>query len=168
MRVIRLLHKLHSNKKALSPIFATLSLLVIVIVLFIPVFYWSTNLTVQTKSEVEAQGVTATESIVIEEVSLGTNQQYCIVYLRNIGKTAVSINDVLIQTGTSTKTYEKSLGELAITNPANGAAKTSSSPGELIAIRINNLKGLSLISGQLYTIKVFTTNGVGEEFPLVL
>ena len=111
------LKKIFPNKRAISPIFATLSLLVIVMVLFVPIFNWSTNMTVQVEDDLETTGVASTESIVIEEVSLNYDQSYCVIYVRNIGSTTVSISNVLIETSGSVKTYQSGLGELAITKP---------------------------------------------------
>jgi len=163
------MHKrIFSNKRAISPIFATLSLLVIVVVLFVPIFNWSTNMTVQVEDELEATGVASTECIVIEEVSLNLDQSYCVIYVRNIGSTTASINNVLIEKGNTIKTYQNGIGEFAITNPETGGARDCAVKGELLSIRINDLKGLSLVRDQLYVIKVFTGNGIGEEFPLAL
>ena len=159
---------LRNNKRALSPIFGTLSLLVIVMVLFIPIFAWSTDMTVQVENDLKVDGVVATESIVVEEVSLNYAQSYCIIYVRNIGSTTVTIDNVLIETDNSITTYQKSLGELELRNPETGALTDSALSGELLSIRIDDLKGLSLVRDHLYVVKVFTENGVGEDFPLAL
>ncbi len=88
--------RLALSKRALSPIFATLVILGVVTVLFIPVFIWATGMTSQTQDSWTLSGLIATERIVIEEVNLKANSDSCTIYVRNIGKTAASVNGVLI------------------------------------------------------------------------
>ena len=92
-------------------------------VLFIPIFAWSTGMTLQVENDLEVDGVVATESIVVEEVCLNYDQSYCIIYVRNIGSTTVTIDNVLIETDNSITTYQKSLGELELRNPETGVIK---------------------------------------------
>ena len=155
------------NQRALSPIFATLIILAIVTVLFIPVFIWTTSLSTQSQDSWKNSGVVATERIVVEEVSLMASQTNCVIYVRNIGDTAVTINDVIIETpGSQVFTYEKLKGELTTKDPSTNVNKDSIIKGQLIAISIDNLKGLELIltHGQVYMIKVFTSRGVSDQF----
>jgi hypothetical protein len=88
--------RLTIDTRALSPIFATLVILGVVTVLFIPVFIWATGMTSQTQDSWRLSGLIATERIVIEEVNLMANSDSCTIYVRNIGKTAASVNGVLI------------------------------------------------------------------------
>jgi flagellin-like protein len=156
------------NEKALSPIFATLIILAVVTVLFIPIFIWVTNMTSQTEDSWQASGATATERIVIEEVNLRPQQNFCTIYVRNIGKTAVEINNVLIiKENGDTFTYEKSKSELVTKNPLGTAPLDSIVQGDLIRIEITNLKGLSIIPDYIYTLKVFTKRGIGGEYQIV-
>ena len=162
-----MLTKLRRSQRALSPIFATLIILAIVTVLFIPVFIWTTSLSSQSQDSWNSSGVTATERIVVEEVSLMASQTTCIIYVRNIGDTAVTINDVIIQTpNNQVFTYEKLKEELTTKDPVTNVNKDSIIKGQLITISIDNLKGLELIltHGQVYTIKVFTSRGVSDQF----
>jgi len=153
------------NKKGLSPIFATLIILAVVTVLFIPVFIWATGTTSQTQESWQSSGLIATERIVVEEVSLKALATSWAIYVRNIGKTAVTINDVLIiAPDGSIFTYES---ELSIINPTTGIAQDYFAQGELIEIGITEFKGLSLIPDQSYTVKVFTTRGVGDVYQVV-
>ena len=133
--------------------------------LFIPVFIWASGLTAQTEDSWSQSAQTSTERIVIEEVSLTDTQ--IIVYVRNIGKTAVSINDILIENpGNQIMTYQESLGELSTVDPeTESATQNIISQGSLIALKITDLKGLNTDS-IVYTIKVFTTRGVGETYQL--
>jgi len=153
------------DRKALSPIFATLIILAIVTVLFIPVFIWASGMTAQTQDSWSQSAQTSTERIVIEEVSLTDTQ--IIVYVRNIGKTTVSINDVLIEdVDRSITTYQESLGELATVDPETELSlENFVVQGSLIALKITDFKGLNPDS-IVYTVKVFTNRGVGETYQL--
>jgi flagellin-like protein len=113
------------NKKALSPIFATLIILAVVTVMFIPVFIWATGVTSQNQESWQLSGTIATERIVVEEVNLKYNQStLCSIYIRNIGKTSVTINDVLITAPSGEIfTYEEAKGEFSTINPAGNHTK---------------------------------------------
>src|SRR4030066_2464481 len=103
------------NEKALSPIFATLIILAVVTVLFIPVFIWATRVNSQNQESWGLAGTIATERIVIEEISLKSNQASCTIYVRNIGKTAVTVDNVFIAlaNGTGiTHIYQRTKGDL--------------------------------------------------------
>ncbi len=147
-----------SNAKALSPIFATLIILAIVTVLFIPVFIWSTGLTGETQSFWEASGLIATERIVIEEVNLKGGMSNCTIYVRNIGKSAVTMSEVFISSlDGNLHVYEK---------PSFTANPDSVVQGDLITTTIPNL-GFNAIGNQTYTVKAFTTRGVGDTYQVV-
>lgn len=148
------------NKRALSPIFATLIVLAVVTVLFIPVFIWATGTTSQTQDSWALSGLIATERIVTEEVSLKANNATCTIYVRNIGKTTVSINDVLIQLSDGTGTTH------VYSKPDFTATPTSVVQGNLITLTFANL-GWTPVSGEVYTVKVFTTRGVGDTYQVV-
>ena len=148
--------KINRNRKALSPIFATLIILAIVTVLFIPVFIWSTGLTAETKSFWHISGEIATERIVIEEVNLRGGIPNCMVYVRNIGKTAVTVNDVFISSPS---------GSLYIYEKADFTADPDSVvQGDLTTITISNLGGFNPVSNVAYTVKVYTSRGVGDTY----
>jgi flagellin-like protein len=150
------------NKKALSPIFATLIILAVVTVLFIPVFIWATGIASQNQDSWQQSGTTATERIVVEEVNLKSGQTTCTVYVRNIGKTAVTINNVLISLADGTGTIHIYEG----TNTAVVSITPSSVvQGDLITISISPL-GFPIVKST-YDIKVFTTRGVSDEYQAV-
>ena len=175
------------NKRALSPIFATLIILAVVTVLFIPVFIWATGLSSQTQEGWQSSGITATERIVIEEVNLAGDQptQNCTIYVRNIGETAVTINNVLIsQDNTNIHAFQKLPilypiplppppvpSQLSTVNPITGSSITSIVKGDLIEIRIPNLASVNqtytINNGVTYTIQVFTTRGVSDTYQTV-
>ena len=143
------------SNSAISPIFATLIILAVVTVLFIPVFIWTTGTTSENEDFWEASGITVTERIVIEEVNLKSTN-YCTIYIRNIGKTAVTINNILITSPDKT-------------NHVYNSGDFTPSPeyvtqGELLTIE--NL-ALDYTSG-LYTIKAITPRGVADTYQVVV
>lgn len=151
--------KLKRKGKALSPIFANLLILAIVTVLFIPVFFWTTGLTVETKSFWELSGLIANERIVVEEVNLKGGILSCIIYVRNIGKPAVILEDVFISSDSST--LHKYLKDTDFTTDYVSAVQ-----GDLITITIGNLGFMPAID-ETYTIKVYTTRGVGDTYQII-
>ena len=150
--------KIRSNCTGLSPIFASLIILAIVTVLFIPVFIWTTGLTAQTQSFWEISGLIATERTVIEEVSLRAGNPSCTIYVRNIGKTAVSVDDVFISSPD---------GSLHVYNsPGFSTDKTSVVQGDLMTVTIPDL-GFTPVGNVTYTVKVYTARGVGDTYQVV-
>jgi len=146
------------NDRALSPIFATLIILAIVTVLFIPVFIWSTGLTGETRSFWEVSGLIATERIVIEEVNLRGGVPSCTIYVRNIGKSAIILDNIFVSSlDGSLHTYQK---------PNFVADQESVIQGDLITATIPYL-GFDPIGNQTYTVQVFTTRGVGDTYQVV-
>jgi len=149
--------KISGDRRALSPIFASLVILAIVTVLFIPVFIWSTGLTAETQSFWEISGLIATERIVIEEVNLRGEVLSCTIYVRNIGKTAIIVDNVFISSPDgSLHKYEK---------PQFSTDFDSVIQGDLITINIPDLGFLP--TNGTYTVKVFTTRGVGDTYQVV-
>ena len=151
------------NTKAISPIFATLIILAVVTVLFIPVFIWATGTTSETEDSWGLSGLIATERIVIEEVSLKAGTQNCKIYVRNIGKTTVSIENLFISLSNGTGTlhvYSKSGTPITITPDPESVIQ-----GELITIDFNS--GFTPTSNETYTVKVFTSRGVGDTYQVV-
>ena len=149
------------NNQALSPIFATLIILAVVTVLFIPVFIWVSGMTSQTQDSWVLSGLTATERIVIEEVSLKDGQTTCTIYVRNIGKTTVTINDILISLADGSGTiypYDK---------PQISCVPSSIVQGQLITVTILNFGSFTPINGVAYSVKVFTTRGVSDSYQVV-
>jgi len=155
--------KIIRDRRALSPIFASLLILAIVTVLFIPVFIWSTGLTAETQSFWEISGLIATERIVIEEVNLRGGVTSCTIYVRNIGKTAIVVDNVFISVisapeGTLYK-YERARAQFS--TDFNSVVQ-----GDLITITISDL-GFTPTFGGTYTVKVYTTRGVGDTYQVV-
>ena len=154
-----------ASKKAISPIFATLIILAIVTVVFIPVFIWATGTTSETETSWQLSGLIATERIVIEAVSLKTDDPICTIYVRNIGKTVVSLDHVLISLSDDTGPmyiYSKTYSPPTLTTTPNAVIK-----GELITIVLNISLDFNPDSNEAYTVKVFTSRGVGDTYQIV-
>ena len=151
------------NTQAISPIFATLIILAIVTVLFIPVFIWATGTTSETEDSWQLSGLIATERIVIEEVSLKADTESRI-YVRNIGKTTVSIDNVFISLsdGTDLNAYSKSGTPTTFTTLPDSVIQ-----GDLITIIFTSLGDLTPVPDETYTVKVFTARGVGDTYMVV-
>ena len=152
------------DTKAISPIFATLIILAVVTVLFIPVFIWATGTTSETEDSWQLSGLIATERIVIEEVSLKAGTQNCTIYVRNIGKTTVSIDNVFISLsdGTSLDAYSKSGSSTPFTTSPPSVIQ-----GDLITIEFIETLVTPTASNETYTINVFTSRGVGDTYQVV-
>ena len=152
--------------KAISPIFATLIILAIVTVLFIPVFIWATGTTSETQDSWTLSGTIATERIVIEVVNLKAGMTSCTIYVRNIGKTTVSIDNVFISLSNGS-------GSLHVYSQSGSFLSFTSSPdtviqGDLINVTISNLgPAFSPASNETYTVKAFTKRGVGDTYQVV-
>jgi len=152
--MLKILH----DRRALSPIFASLLILAIVTVLFIPVFIWSTGLTAETQSFWEVSSLIATERIVIEEVNLRGGVTSCTIYTRNIGKTAIIVDNIFISPPDGILyIYEK---------PQFSTDFNSVVQGDLMTINIPDL-GFTPTLGDTYTVKVYTTRGVGDTYQAV-
>ena len=143
--------------RGLSPIFATLIILAVVTVLFIPVFIWSTGLSAQTEETWQYSGKVASERITIEMVDLQVGQSNCIIYVRNIGATAITINDIIISKadGSGVHIFNKGDFELNTNDPIV--------KGKLVEITIPDL-GFSPLALNTYTVKVFTSLGVSDNY----
>ena len=152
-----------SKDKALSPIFATLIILAVVTILFIPIFIWATGTSSQTQDSWQASGLIATERIVIEEVNLKGGTASCTIYVRNIGKTAISVDNVFISLsdGTGTHVYSKSDSPPTFTTSPNSVVQ-----GDLITVTFTTLD-FTPAENEAYTVKVFTTRGVGDTYQVV-
>jgi len=151
--------KISGDRRAISPIFASLIILAVVTVLFVPVFIWSTGLTAETKSFWEISGLAATERIVIEEVYLRGNVGNCTIYVRNIGKTAIIMDEVFISSPDgSLYIYEE---------PQFSTDFDSVVQGDLMTVDILDLGQFTPTGNETYTIKVYTTRGVGDTYQVV-
>lgn len=151
------------NRKGLSPIFATLIILAIVTVLFIPVFIWASGLTSSTEDSWRSTSAQVTERIVIEEVNLNeaVSPQTGTIYVRNIGETAVKINNIIISTNNQVvQTYTGT--QFSTVNPDNNSPLDYLAKGDLLKINIENLNfNLNEVT---YSIHVATDRGVSDDY----
>ena len=145
------------NTLAISPIFATLIILAVITVLFIPIFIWATGSSGQTEDFWEASGLVVTERVVIEEVFMKSSDTTCTIYVRNIGKTAVTIDNIFI---TSLD------GDLHVYDSGFNPEPFSVIQGELITVE-NLALGFTINNG-MYIVQVFTSNGVGDSYQVVV
>lgn len=155
--------RIFRNSRGLSPIFAALIMLGIVTILFIPIFIWSTGLTSGTRSFWERSGMIATERIVIEEVNLKAGSSNCTIYVRNIGKTGITISNIFIVKGEVGPTYSYDNSMFTTRNPVTNAQITSVVQGDLMKVYISNL-GFSPATDTTYSVKAFTERGVGDTY----
>jgi len=135
----------------------------IVTVLFIPIFIWSTGLTEGTRSFWERSGVIATERIVIEEVSLKGGSTDCTIYVRNIGKTTVMISDVFIIDEYSGTEHKYGTSQFTTRDPVTNNPISSIVQGDLMKIYVGIL-GFTSQKDRTYSVKAFTTRGVGDNY----
>jgi flagellin-like protein len=160
---IKEVQKIKKDTKAISPIFATLVILAVVTVLFIPVFMWATGTTSETEDSWQLSGLIATERIVVEEVSLKAGDPGCKIYVRNIGKTTVSIEHVIISLSEGIgplHVYSKSGTPITFTPDPESAIQ-----GDLVTIGFNS--GLVPTSNVTYTVKVITSRGISDTYQVV-
>ena len=139
----------------------------IVTALFIPVFLWSSGLTSGTRSFWELSGMIATERIVIEEVNLQGGSSNCTIYVRNIGKTAIIISDIVISDETLGLTYLHDTSKFQ-TSRLEGQTwqlvpNLAIIQGDLMKIFIPTL-GFTPTQDFTYMVKVFTIRGVGDQY----
>lgn len=152
--------KMALSRRALSPIFASLLILAIVTTLFIPVFLWTTGVNSGTSDFWNRQASIETERIVIEVVNLKGGKSSCTIYVRNIGKTVVSIQSVhIIEPNGNVRTYLKSDGDFIL-------SPEYVPQGDLITVNVD-LRPWAPASGQTYLVKVFTFNSVGDQYQIV-
>ncbi len=100
----------------------------------------------------------------IEEVNLKANSDSCTIYIRNIGKTEVSVNGVLIYLSDGT-------GEMHTYSRSDVPATFSTDPisvaqGNLITLNFTSLH-FSPAKNEAYTVQVFTSRGVADTFKKV-
>lgn len=149
---------------ALSSIFATLIILAIVTTLFIPVFIWATGMTSTTQDSWELSGLIATERIVIEEINLKADTTSCTIYVRNIGKTTASVENVFIYLSDGTgsmNVYSKSDPPPTFTTSPNSVIQ-----GDLITVSFATLDFTPTIN-EAYTVKVSTARGAADTYQVV-
>ena len=131
-------------------------------VLFIPVFIWAAGMTSQTEGDWQLSGQAASERIVIEEVGLKAGQTSCTIYVRNIGKTTVEINDIIISKASTSNILQTcNKGQFS-------SVPTYVTQGNLLTLTIPDPDlNFNPLQNTAYSIQVFTTRGAGDTFQVV-
>ena len=128
------------KKKAISPVIATLLLILIAIAASILVYIWVTG---YASSVTGAEATQLQEKIKIDAVSV--NSSATTVYVRNIGEVKVTITDIYIVDSITSEI----VNHTSFTNE-------QIDPGKVEALTVKT----SLKSGHTYIAKVVTSNGV--------
>lgn len=118
----------------------------------------------ETENSWQLSGVIATERIVIEAVNLKADTTDCTIYVRNIGKTTVEIDNVFISLSDGTGTlhiYSKSGTPITFVTSPDRVIQ-----GDLITINFTALD-FTPASNEAYLVKVFTARGVGDTYQVV-
>jgi hypothetical protein len=144
-----------SCKFAVSPIFATLIILAVVTILFIPIFMWATGTSSQNEDYWESSGLIVTERVVIEEVNIKTSNE-CTIYVRNIGKTSVTIHNILIKLPNG------------VIQPFNSGQFTPT-PQYVIQGELITIENVPIVyMAGVYEVNVITPKGVSDTFNVVV
>jgi len=135
-------------KRAVSPVLATLMMVAVAVALSVIIFTWSQGFLSQTgeaaSGQQAAQNIAAQSGILIEAVTFDTSK--ATVYVRNVGTVKVTPAN-----------YTYTIKTASGTTSAGGATGLSAlSPGEQDSFEIS---GLSLSSGDVFTVKVTTNKG---------
>ena len=149
--------------QGLSPILASVIMVVIVLVLFVPILAMSTGLTQDIYSFWTMSGQTLTERITIEEATLRLNPSSCQVFVRNNGQTAVKITDIIIR-GDDGEIRHYDIRTFSTVNPVSGASVDFFDQGDLVKASISSLLSLVPQRGVTYTIIVVTIQGVSDIY----
>ena len=152
-----------NKKEKTTKKWRTLILVIIIIAVIVSVFIWVNETREENEDSGELSGLVATERIVIEEVNLKADTANCQIYVRNIGKTIVSLDHVFISLSNGTgpmHPYSKTYSPPTLTTSPNSVIQ-----GELIIINIS--LDFTPGSNEAYTVKVFTDRGVVDTYQIM-
>jgi flagellin-like protein len=135
------------SRKAVSPVVATVILVLISVVAGVMLWLWVSGFT----SAATAQQPALYERIKIEAVQVSDNT--VTIYVRNVGSVATKIDYAYVLKPDGTIIKEK------------GDVNTSLNPGEAKSVEVDNVSGTT--SGYSYTVKVVTKNGVEASYTFV-
>jgi len=138
------LNKILKSKKGISPILATLLLIVIAVAAVIVTYAWVMTFT-------GTQTTTAGKMIKFDSANINATSNVVTVYVRNSGTEVVSIDKIYID-GIG---YTNGLTGLPATLNVGGTPATVTLPG--------NSNGLDFISGNTYKVKVTGPGVFWEE-----
>jgi len=138
--------------KGISPVIATIILVLIAVVAGVLLWLWTSGFT----SALPAQQQALYERIKIEGVKVDTTQNKVIAYVRNVGNVNVSISTVYIL---------KPDGTIIEVFNLAGTTITSVSPGSVAKVTVTVTQ--TYTAGYAYTIKVVTANGAEATYTFV-
>jgi flagellin-like protein len=137
-------------RRAVSPVLATLMMVAVAVALSVIIFTWSQGFLSQTgeaaSGQQAAQNIAAQSGILIESVTFNTTSKTATVYVRNVGTVSVTPANYTYTLKTATGT----------TSAGGNTGLSTLSPGQQRSFEIN---GLSLSSGDVFTVKVTTDKG---------
>lgn len=132
---------------------------------------WATGLTSGTSSFWSTVGSQATERIVIEEVNPNGTGSRCEVYVRNIGKPAVIVDNIIISFSDGTITVrDKNLITVYQYDTLLKAFVLATGPvvqGELMKVDTGVTLTRQVVNPKTYTVKAFTPSGSEDAFQIV-
>jgi hypothetical protein len=127
----------------------------VIIIISISLFIWLNEPPKKNNNNIDSSFLVLNERIVIEEVNI-KNSGHCTIYVRNIGKTDVSISNINITIPN---------GEVFIYNSVDFHPLTEYVPiGELITIE--NIP-ISYLTGN-YIVKVITPRGISDTYEVIM
>ena len=144
-----------NNKDKSTKKWWILILVIIIIAVILSVFIWADGTSDENEDSWEASGLLATERVIIEEVNIESGGN-CTIHVRNIGKTNVTINNILFTLPNGNNEIRNS-GDFTPT-------PQYASQGELITIKDIPIT----YSTGIYTIMVTTLRGVLDIFQVVI
>jgi len=136
--------KLKVNRKAVSPVIATLLMIAIAVAAAILVYVWSMGLV----GTLQGTGGQQTREQIIMEAYDATTATWTL-YLRNVGPTSANVTAIYVE------------GKLAA-NP-----KKIITPSGATSITFSSPTGLTLTPGAAYTVKIVTASGAVFSYSVI-
>jgi flagellin-like protein len=144
------LQRLMNNRKAISPIFATLILIAIAVIAGVVVYMFTSG----TLSTMTNGGTAAQEKITVQAASYSASSTTVTVYLQQTGGPAGTINGLIIKDGSgSTKAVATGI---SMTAPA---PTPNPNPGPLTIGTLTTVNGTVTLTSGTYTVDITTKAG---------
>jgi flagellin-like protein len=138
--------KLKINRKAVSPVIATLLMIAIAVAAAILVYVWSMGLV----GTLQGTGGQQTREQLIMEAYDATDTTTWKLHLRNVGPTSITVSAVYIEG-----------------KPAASNATGSISPSQKVTLGVTLPSGFTPTSGAAYTVKVVTASGAVFSYSVI-
>lgn len=138
-------------RKSVSPVVATLLLILIAISASIIIYAWVTGLSSASKGTT----LQANERISVEAAKIDTTSGNITVYIRNIGETVINLSDIRIYVYNMTD--GTLIGQVGVTD------KSSLAPGEVKEAVANYSSSFTLNSGEYYRVEVSLPSGFKDS-----